>query len=67
MIPPSQLGTDVERLMAHLGNVTLPYTDIQGQEAGRLALLQWPLLARLRPQGTDGRGDPGAPAEGEDA
>ncbi|TXH05096.1 MAG: hypothetical protein E6R07_05740 [Nevskiaceae bacterium] len=63
MISPSQLGTDVERLMAHLGDVTMPYTDIQGREAGRLALLQWPLLARLRMHETGERDAP-APENG---
>ena len=47
----SEHGNDIEALLAHLGNTALRYVDIQSQEAGRLALQQWPLLAKLRSAG----------------
>jgi hypothetical protein len=48
MNPAPEHGTDVEALLAHLGSARLRYVDIQGREAGRRALEQWPLLAKLR-------------------
>lgn len=49
MKPFPLFRSDVERLVSHLGGAELPYVDIQSQEAGRHALAQWALLARLRP------------------
>jgi hypothetical protein len=51
MKPASELGTDVESLLDHLGDTPLHYVDIQSREAGRRALKQWPLLAELRTAG----------------
>lgn len=62
MKPASEHGNDIESLLEHLGKTPLRYADIQGHEAGRRAIEQWPLLARLR-----GIGDAPAAAQPERA